>query len=110
MVFGGHLENMQIRSIKSHFSTCQHWFLDSAYPNTPDSDLKPFSSQNACTVKTKRLFCFWPDYEAIDVFTKIFNGCFIFQDALMIVLSHMNRWKDWGRAKGPLLKPGQFPQ
>ena len=59
MVFGGHLENMQIRSIKSHFSACQHWFLDSAYPNTPDSDLKPFSSQNACTIKTKRLFRFF---------------------------------------------------
>ena len=47
MIFGGHLENMQIRSIKSHFSICQHWSLDSAYPNTPDSDLKLFSSRNA---------------------------------------------------------------
>ena len=26
---------------------CQHWFLDSAYPNIPNRDLKPFSSQNA---------------------------------------------------------------
>ena len=46
MVFGGHLENMQIRSIKSHFSTCQHWFFDSAYPNTPDSDLSQIVAEN----------------------------------------------------------------
>ena len=31
MIFGGHLENMQIRSLRRHFSTCQHWFSDSAY-------------------------------------------------------------------------------
>ena len=24
--FGGHLENMQIRSIRRHFSACKHWF------------------------------------------------------------------------------------
>ena len=27
MDFGGHLENMQIRSLRRHFSACQHWFL-----------------------------------------------------------------------------------
>ena len=40
--FGGPLGNMQIRWCRSHFSACQHWFLDSAYPNTHKSDLKPF--------------------------------------------------------------------
>ena len=26
MIFAGHFENMQIRSLRRHFSTCQHWF------------------------------------------------------------------------------------
>ena len=26
MIFGGHFENMQIRSIRRHFSACQHCF------------------------------------------------------------------------------------
>ena len=26
--FGGHLENMQISSIRRHFSACKDWFLD----------------------------------------------------------------------------------
>ena len=42
--FGGHLENMQIRSIRRHFSA-----LDSAYQITPNRGVKPFSSQSACT-------------------------------------------------------------
>ena len=42
--FGGHLENMQIRSIRRHFSA-----LDSAYQITTNRSVKPFSSQNACT-------------------------------------------------------------
>ena len=54
--FGGHLGNMQIRQRKRHFSACRHWFLDSAYPSTPNRDIKPFSSQNACTFMRKRLF------------------------------------------------------
>ena len=49
MIYGGHLENMQIRSLRLHFSACQHWFLDSAYQITPKQGVKPFSSQNACT-------------------------------------------------------------
>ena len=49
MIFGGHLENMQIRSLRRHFSPCQHWFLDSAYQITPNQSVKPFSSQNSCT-------------------------------------------------------------
>ena len=34
MIFGGHFENMQIKSLRRHFSACQHWFLDSAYQIT----------------------------------------------------------------------------
>ena len=49
MVFGGHFENMQIRSLRRHFSACQHWFSDLAYQITPNQGVKPFSSQNACT-------------------------------------------------------------
>ena len=49
MTFGSHFENMQIRSLKRHFSACQHWFSDSAYQITPNQGVKPFSSQNACT-------------------------------------------------------------
>ena len=49
MIFGGHFENMQIRSLRRHFSACQHWFLDSAYQIAPNQGVKPFSSQNACT-------------------------------------------------------------
>ena len=61
--FGGHLGNMQIRLWRRHFSACQHWFLDSAYQNTPNRHLKTFSSQNACTFLNKRLFLiFFPDY------------------------------------------------
>ena len=36
MIFGGHFENMQIRSLRRHFSACQHWFSDSAYQITPN--------------------------------------------------------------------------
>ena len=36
MIFGGHFEIMQIRSLRRHFSACQHWFLDSAYQITPN--------------------------------------------------------------------------
>ena len=49
MIFGGHFENMQIRSLRLHFPACQHWFSDSAYQITPIKSVKPFSSQNACT-------------------------------------------------------------
>ena len=49
MIFGGHFENMQIRSLRRHFSACQHWFSDSACQITPNLGVKPFSSQNACT-------------------------------------------------------------
>ena len=49
MIFGGHFENVQIRSLKRHFSACQHWFLDSAYEFTPIYGVETFSSQNACT-------------------------------------------------------------
>ena len=49
MIFGGHFENMQIRSLRRHFSACQNWFLDSAYQITPIQGVKPFSSQYACT-------------------------------------------------------------
>ena len=31
MIFGGHFENMNIRSLRRHFSACQHYFLDLAY-------------------------------------------------------------------------------
>ena len=31
MIFGSHFENMQIRSLRCHFSACQHWFSESAY-------------------------------------------------------------------------------
>ena len=52
MTFGGHFENMQIRSLRRHFSACQHVFLDSAYQITPNQGVKPFSSQNACEFVT----------------------------------------------------------
>ena len=39
-----------------NFSTCQHYFLDLAYQNTPNKYLKHFYSQNACTFIDKRLF------------------------------------------------------
>ena len=48
-IFGGHFENMQIRSLRRHFSACQHLFSDLAYQITPSQGVKPFSSQNACT-------------------------------------------------------------
>ena len=35
-IFGGHFENMQIRSLRRHFSACQHWFSNSAYQITPN--------------------------------------------------------------------------
>ena len=44
MIFG-HFENMHISSLKRPFSTCQHWFLDSAYQISPNQCVKPFSSQ-----------------------------------------------------------------
>ena len=40
MIFGGHFENMQIRSLRHHFSACQHWFLDSAYQITPNHGVR----------------------------------------------------------------------
>ena len=49
MIFVGHFENMQIRSLRRHFSAWQHWFSDSAYQITPYQGVKPFSSQNGCT-------------------------------------------------------------
>ena len=49
MIFGGHFEKMQIRSVSRHFSACKHWFLDSAYQITPIQGVKTFSSQNTCT-------------------------------------------------------------
>ena len=49
MIFGGHFKNMQIRTLRGHFSACQHWFSDSAHQITPNQGVKPFSSQNACT-------------------------------------------------------------
>ena len=56
---GGHFESMQIKMVKTPFVSLPTLVLDSEYLNTPDSDLKPFSSQNACTVKTKRLFSYF---------------------------------------------------
>ena len=55
MSFGGHFENMQIRSLRRHFSACQHWFSDSACQITPNQGVKPFSSQNACTFNFSEL-------------------------------------------------------
>ena len=49
MIFGGHFENMQIRSLRRHFSAYQYWFSDSAYQITPYQSVKTFSSQNVCT-------------------------------------------------------------
>ena len=47
--FGGHFENMQIRSLRRYFSACQHCFLDLACQITLSQGVKTFSSQNACT-------------------------------------------------------------
>ena len=40
MNFGGHFENMQIRSLRRHFAACQDWFLDLAYQITPNQGVK----------------------------------------------------------------------
>ena len=48
-----------ICKLNAIFSACQHCFLDLAYKNTLNSDLKPLSSQNACTsIKTNILILF----------------------------------------------------
>ena len=60
MICGGHFENMQIISLRRHFSACQHWFLDSAYQITPQNDIKLFSSRNACTCHL-----FWINFRTI---------------------------------------------
>ena len=49
IIIGGHFENMQIRSLRRHFSASQHWFSDSANQITTNQGAKPFSSQNTCT-------------------------------------------------------------
>ena len=46
---------MQIRSLRRHFTACQHWFLDSAYQITHNQGVKPFSPRNAFLI-------FFPDY------------------------------------------------
>ena len=48
LIFGGHFEKMQIRSLRPRFSACQNGFLDAAYKITTNQGVKPFSSQNAC--------------------------------------------------------------
>ena len=42
MIFGGHFENMQTRSLRRHFSACQHWLSDSAYQITPNEGVNHF--------------------------------------------------------------------
>ena len=56
MIFGGHFENMQIRSLRHHFSACQHWFSDSAYKITHNQGVKPFSSQKCLYLLTFLIF------------------------------------------------------
>ena len=43
--FGGHLENMQISSIRRHFSACKHSFSDLAYQITLKKCVRPLSSE-----------------------------------------------------------------
>ena len=48
-IYGDHFKDMQIRSLRHHFSACQYCFLDSAYQITHNQGVKLFSSQNVCT-------------------------------------------------------------
>ena len=59
MIFGGHFVNMQTRSLRLHFSACQHWFPDSAYPITPNQSVKPFLHKMPVLVNFSDFF---PDY------------------------------------------------
>ena len=45
MIFGAHLENMQIGRTRRNFLAYQHCFLDSAYQVTPYQGFEPFSSK-----------------------------------------------------------------
>ena len=44
--FGGHLENMQISSIRRHFSDCKHWLSDLAYQITLEKCVRLFVFRN----------------------------------------------------------------
>ena len=43
--FGGHIENMQIGSIRRYFSACKHWFSNLAYQITLRNVSDPLSSE-----------------------------------------------------------------
>ena len=60
LIFGGHFENMQMRSLRRHFSACQHWFLDSAYQITPNQGIKPLFFTKCLYLLT--FLIFFPDY------------------------------------------------
>ena len=50
--FGGHLENMQISSIRRHFSAYKHWFSDLAYQITLKECVRPFVFRNKSILDT----------------------------------------------------------
>ena len=57
--FGSHFENMQIRSLRRHFSACQHWFSDSAYQIPLIKVSNPFIHKMPVLVNFSDIF---PDY------------------------------------------------
>ena len=66
---GGHLENMQISSIRRHFSACKHWFSDKAYQITLKKCVRPFVFRNKSILDTLKVrdsvFC---EYKVISPF------------------------------------------
>ena len=71
--FGGHLENMQISSIRRHFSACKHWFSDLAYQITLKKCVRPHVFRNKSKLDTLK-FVFrdsvFREYKAISPFFK----------------------------------------
>ena len=60
--FGGHLENMQISSIRRHFSAYKHWFSDEAYQITLKKCVRHFAFRKKTILDTLKIrtsyFCF----------------------------------------------------
>ena len=53
--FGGHLENMQISSIRRRFSACKHWFWDLAYHVTLKKFVRPYVFRNKSILDTFKI-------------------------------------------------------
>ena len=70
--YGGHLENMQISSIRHHFAACKHWFSDLAYQITLKKCVRPFVFKKKSILDTFKIrfrdsvFC---EYKVISLFS-----------------------------------------